>query len=324
MNRIILVIALFAFAAFTNANRVDSLATLWSTWKTQHNKIYSVSEELTRFGIFVENLEKIVKLNAEHEHAKFGINKFSDLTSTEFGAIYASGAEFVDHNEPTYTPEAIELPDSVDWRTKGAVTHVKDQGQCGSCWSFSATGVIEGTYFIHNGKLLSLSEQQIVDCAHSAGHGCQGGWPYLAVTYAAQNGLESESDYPYTARDGSCKYNSGKAIKVTSGYKFITTKSSDLLKTALVNSPVSVLVQADQSSFQHYKSGVLATGCGAAINHAVLAVGYKKIGALEAFIVKNSWGTGWGDNGYIHLSTVQQINNGQGICGVLVQPMISA
>jgi len=322
MNKVIF--ALFVLVAIANAGRLDALSTLWSTWKVQHGKFYDNSEELTRFGIFVENLEKITRMNAESTTAKFGVNKFADLTSIEFGLKYANSALFESQAEIHEIQPKVNLPDEVDWREKGAVTPVKDQGQCGSCWAFSATGVIEGTYFVNHGKLLTLSEQQMVDCAHSAGYGCQGGWPYLAVQYAAQNGLETESDYPYTARDGSCKYDSSKALKVTSGYKFITPKSSELLKTALTESPVSVLVQADQTAFQFYKSGVLATGCGANLNHAVLAVGYGKMGLLEAFYVKNSWGTAWGADGYIYLSTIQQINNGQGICGVLAQPMVSA
>jgi len=321
MNKTIL--ALFVIVAIANAGRLESLSTLWSTWKTQHGKSYMASEELVRFGIFVENLEKIAKMNAESTTAKFAINKFADLTSTEFGLHYSSSALYESNPKISEVEPKVSLPDQIDWREKGAVTPVKDQGQCGSCWAFSTTGVIEGTYFVNHGKLLSFSEQQIVDCAHNAGYGCQGGWPYLAVQYAAQNGLEVETDYPYTARDGTCKYDSSKALKVTSGYKFITPKSSDLLKTALVDSPVSVLVQADQSAFQFYKSGVVTTGCGASLNHAILAVGYTKVGILEAFICKNSWGTGWGANGYIYLSTIQQINNGQGICGVLAQPMVS-
>jgi C1A family cysteine protease len=326
MNKAIILIVLFAFAGLATATfKADTLAPMWSAWKSQNKKTYSAAEEVTRFGIFVENFNKIHRLNTESDGVTFAVNHFADLTATEFKQIYASGA-FPENYQMETRPSLrrnIELPTSVDWRNKGAVTPVKDQGQCGSCWSFSTTGVLEGYNFVKSGHLLSFSEQQLVDCAKDAGYGCQGGWPYKAVQYAAQNGLELESDYPYTAKDGQCKFNSGKAHKVNSGYQFVTPKSSDQLKAALVNGPVSVLVEADQDSFQFYKSGVLATGCGANLDHAVLAVGYQKIGVLEAFIVKNSWGTRWGNDGYIYISTIQQENNGQGVCGILGQPVIA-
>jgi cathepsin L len=276
-------------------------------------------------AIFFENIETIAKLNAQNNGVKFAINKFADLTAAEFKAQYVNGG--------LYQPEmnakgflnyasAGSLPDSVDWRNKGGVTPVKNQGQCGSCWSFSTTGVLEGFYFVNSGKLVPLSEQQIVDCANKAGQGCSGGWPYLALEYAAQYGLESEADYPYSGTDGKCKYNASKAIHVCSGYKFVTPKSTDQLKAAIVNFPVSVLIEADQSVFQFYSSGVISTGCGANIDHAVLAVGYQKVGALEAFIVKNSWGSNWGSDGYVYISTIQQLNQNQGACGILYQPVV--
>jgi len=269
----------------------------------------------------------INKFNAENTDVKLAINEFADLTSYEFKTNYASGA-FYEPNarkveKKTKTITVGGLPDSVDWRNKGAVTPVKNQGQCGSCWSFSTTGVIEGFHFVNSGQLLSLSEQQIVDCDTSTNQGCNGGWPYLAVQYAAQNGLELESDYPYTAVDGTCNYNQGKAQKVNNGYAFVTAKSTDQLKSALVNSPVSVLIEADQQVFQFYSSGVIKAGCGANLDHAVLAVGYQKVGVIEAFIVKNSWGTSWGDDGYVYIWSDQAENQGQGVCGILAQPMVA-
>jgi C1A family cysteine protease len=327
MNKAILLIVLFAFAGLASATfKADTLAPMWSAWKNQHKKAYTASEEVMRFGIFIENFNKIQKLNAESEGVTFAVNKFADLTATEFKAIYASGfigaAEQTQVSRPSFRRSGAltALPDSVDWRNKGAVTPVKDQAQCGSCWSFSATGALEGFNFVKTGQLLSFSEQQILDC-DTADYGCQGGWMHKAMEYTAANGLETESDYPYTAKDGKCSYDAKKAYQVNSGYSFVTPKSSDQLKAALVNGPVSVAIEADQSSFQFYKSGVLATGCGAALDHGVLAVGYQKVGVLEAFIVKNSWGANWGVDGYIYISTIQQINNGQGVCGILAQPV---
>jgi len=327
MNKAILLVALFAFAGLASATfRADTLSPMWSAWKVQNKKAYTAAEEVTRFGIFIENFNKIHRLNTESDGVKYAINKFADLTATEFKQIYASGGHFENHRKEvarnSLRRDFGALPDSVDWRNKGAVTPVKDQGQCGSCWTFSTTGVLEGFNFVNNGKLLSFSEQQIVDCASAAGYGCQGGWPYLAVQYAGQNGLELESDYPYTAQDGTCVFDASKVTKVNSGYTFVTPKSTDQLKAALVNFPVSVLIEADQDTFQFYSSGVIKASCGANLDHAVLAVGYEKVGLLEAFIVKNSWGTSWGSSGYVYISTIQTENQGQGVCGILAQPMI--
>jgi len=324
MNRVILLVALFAFAGLASATfKAEHLNSLWSAWKVQNKKAYTAAEEVTRFGIFIENFNKIHRLNAESEGVKFAVNKFADLTATEFKFKYASsGFSEVQAQAPRLRRDIGALPDSVDWRNKGAVTPVKDQGQCGSCWTFSTTGVLEGFYFVNNGKLLSFSEQQIVDCDTDQDEGCNGGWPYLAVEYAAKNGLEQESDYPYTAEDGDCKYNKAKATKVAGGYQFVTANSTDSLKAALVNGPVSVAIEADQDVFQFYSKGVISTGCGAELDHAVLAVGYQKVGVLEAFIVKNSWGTSWGADGYVFISTINKLNKNQGACGILAQPVI--
>ncbi len=328
MTKFIVVVALLAFAGIASAYtyKADTLAPMWGAWKAQNKKAYSAAEELTRFGIFIENFNKIQKLNAESTDVKYAVNKFADLTATEFKNIYASGALEENHGKMVASHSLRRsvgsLPETVDWRNKGGVTPVKDQGQCGSCWAFSTTGTIEGFNFVNTGELLSFSEQQIVDCATNAGYGCQGGWPYLAVQYAGQNGLEVEDDYPYTAKDGTCKFSASKAHKVNSGYQFVTPKSTEQLKAAIVNFPVSVLIEADQDVFQFYSKGVLSTGCGADLDHAVLAVGYTKVGVLEAFIVKNSWGTSWGDSGYIYINTIQAINAGKGVCGILAQPMI--
>jgi len=255
------------------------------------------------------------------------LNKFADLTGTQFKAQQAS-CGFPETNEDiiaanTYPEFDVgALPASVDWRNKGAVTPVKDQGQCGSCWSFSTTGVLEGNYFLKQGTLLSFSEQQIVDCDTDQNQGCDGGWPYLAVQYAAAKGLELESDYPYKAVDGTCKYDASKVHQINKAYAFVTANSTTALQTALVDSPVSVLIEADQDVFQFYTTGVIKTNCGNSLDHAVLAVGYEKRGLYQAFIVKNSWGTSWGADGYVYISTNNKANSGTGVCGILSQPMV--
>jgi len=320
-----LIVSLLLVAGLASITDSEHMKSMWESWKSQNNKAYSDIEEPARFGIFSHNYKKIQKFNAENDTPQLAINKFADLTASEFKSQHASCAFAAEQQlveERSEYQYVGALPASVDWRSKGAVTPVKNQGQCGSCWSFSTTGVLEGFNFINSGKLLSFSEQQIVDCDTGVDQGCDGGWPYLAVEYAAKNGLETEAEYPYTAQDGTCRYKSNEAKKVNSNYSFVTANSTDQLKAALVNMPVSVLIEADQDVFQFYKNGVIKTGCGASLDHAVLAVGYHKVGVLEAFIVKNSWGTDWGMDGYVQIWSQQQPNGGQGVCGILAQPMI--
>jgi C1A family cysteine protease len=328
MQKALLILSLLVVAGLASYNTqiYDQWHLLWDTWKAKHQKSYSATEEAERFAVFIHNHKKIEKWNQENDTPRLALNKFADLTAEEFKnqnarcAFYETDPEIIEQN--TVELDVQALPASVDWRNKGAVTPIKNQGQCGSCWSFSTTGVLEGFHFINSGKLLSFSEQQIVDCDTGTDQGCDGGYPYLAVKYASKNGLELESDYPYTAQDGKCQYNKAKANSVCSGYKFVTAQSTDQLKSALVTMPVSVLIEADQDVFQFYSSGVIKTGCGAQLDHAVLAVGYHKVGPLESFIVKNSWGTDWGESGYVYIWDQQNINNNHGVCGILSQPMI--
>jgi len=318
-------LALFVAATLAFSVEYEHFKPLWNTWKVQHNKFYSTSEEAARYAIFIDNVNKIKKLNEENDGVEFALNKFADLTATEFKQIYASSGFF---NLPSSDEEYLEfdpskpLPNDVDWRTKGVVTPVKNQGQCGSCWTFSATGVLESYHAIQTGTLLSFSEQQIVDCATSAGYGCEGGWPDLAVDYAGQAGLESESDYPYTGEDGTCQYNKKEATVVNKGHAAVTPKSVTALQSALNTMPVSIAIEADQNVFQFYKSGVISKNCGDSLDHAVLAVGYGTFSGAAAFIVKNSWGTDWGNQGYVYLGASGTPNAGAGVCGILSTPIV--
>jgi len=235
------------------------------------------------------------------------MNKFGDLTLEEYKAIYLTLNVNVTDQEVTdtmyYPPPTA---DDVDWRTKGAVTGVKDQGQCGSCWAFSSTGSIEGAYFLAKGELLSSSEQQLVDCSGSYGnYGCDGGLMDSAFDYIIKSskGLEGEDDYPYTAKDGSCKFNAGKIKTTITGHKSVAKGNENDLQSAIMKTPVSVAIDAGHSSFQFYHSGVYnEAACSASqLDHGVLAVGYGTSSAAY-YIVKNSWGTGWGAQGYILMS----------------------
>ena len=325
MQKTLIIFALLAITALASIPiNQEEIKSLWSSWKIYNGKSYTLAEEVARLTIFEENYKKVIQFNAANEDVKFAMNKFADLTSTEFKTLYASGYQ-PKSNLPAYASadsvEVGDLPASVDWRSKGAVSKVKNQGQCGSCWTFATTGVLESFYFINHGTLLSFSEQQIVDCDTNSSN-CNGGDPVDALVYTAGNGLELEATYPYIATLGYCFYKKPLALTTNGGYNLLTAKDTVALKTALVSQPVSVAIEADEDVFQLYSSGVIKSGCGDSLDHAVLAVGYVTVGGEEAFIVKNSWGASWGQAGYVYLSTDQTLNNGSGACGILIQPVI--
>ena len=337
---LILILSVFAITSLaSHSHTLTELQPLWSLWKQTHSKAYShTGEESARLAIFAENYKKISEFNSQSSNVKLALNRFGDLTATEFKTLHTGSylreegrvvtqqkqpqnlrGSFANIDELEY--ELLGLPQSVDWRQKGAITAVKNQGNCGSCWSFSTTGALEALYFITHGKLVSFSEQQLVDC-DSQNSGCNGGLPEDAFQYTARKGLETEQDYPYITADGTCKYDASKAIKVNSGHKAVTPQSASALKVALAVQPVSIGIEADEHVFQFYSSGVISISCGDNLDHAVLAVGYTTIGSEEAFIVKNSWGPDWGSQGYVYISTSESANNGNGVCGILGDPVV--
>merc|ERR1712023_301689 len=213
-------------------------------------------------------------------------------------------------NLGTLEETPVEAGATIDWTTKGAVTPVKDQGQCGSCWAFSTTGGLEGAWEIATGSLVSMSEQQFVDCSKQ-NSGCNGGLMDTAFSWARSQNIATESSYAYTARDGTCKSSFTTAIPSggVTGYKDCSGTSA--LTNALQSRPVSVAIQADQSVFQQYKSGTITSGCGSNLDHGVLAAGINSDGSIK---VKNSWGSSWGANGYVNITTSQ--------CGINHHPLI--
>jgi len=215
-------------------------------------------------------------------------------------------------------------PTTVDWSTKGVVTPVKNQGQCGSCWAFSATGSTESAIAISTGKLNSLSEQQLVDCSDNDGNkGCNGGIMQDAFKYIEQNGgLCSEEEYPYKGVDGTCKSSScGTKYDAIKTYGDVTKDNEDDLETATVKQPISVAVEADQSTFQFYSKGTIMTGnCGTKTDHGVLIVGYNNEASTKYWIVKNSWGVTWGDEGYCYICKDCDKNGAEGECGINTDP----
>lgn len=272
---------------------------------------YGTQEEYDfRLSLFQQKDQEIREINADPENTfTVAHNMFSTMTKEE--ASKRLGYAGYDLQRAERFVEELDtenLETSVDWRTKGAVNAVKDQGQCGSCWTFSAVCAMEGAHQIKTGKLLSLAEQQFVDCDKTS-YGCRGGWQAHAFKHAEAHAEELESAYRYTARDGSCKEKSslGK-VKVT-GYKNVPSNSVAQLKAAINKQPVSVTIEADKTCFQNYHSGIMnSQQCGTNLDHAVAAVGYGD----GYYIVRNSWGSRWGDNGYIKIATVE----GKGICGI--------
>ena len=317
------VLALFASVA---------TASPFSDWAAANNRTYnSVSEFEYREYVWHSNLIKVEEHNAAGHSWTMAMNKFADLTASEFAEQYITGGydTFMAFRRSfpyrNFMMPSIGAPASVDWTTQGAVTPVKNQGQCGSCWAFSTTGSVEGAWFLFNGTLVSLSEQQLVDCSSAEGNqGCNGGLMDSAFEYIIKNkGLTTEANYPYTAQDGTCSATKAKAVAATiKSYTDVATNSEAALELAIALQPVSVAVEADQNSFQLYSGGVLTAACGANLDHGVLAVGYgtDSTSGNQFWKVKNSWGADWGVNGYILLGKGKTYNGGAGQCGILSDP----
>jgi C1A family cysteine protease len=283
---------------------------------------------------FANNDDVIEQHNAAGHSYELGHNAFSHMNQDEWREFVRLGLKRENsseaamiHNAPA---DASATPASVDWVSSGAVTGVKDQGQCGSCWSFSTTGAVEGAYKIKYGALNSFSEQMFVDCDNRSNGGtdmgCNGGLMDNAFDWAKKwGGISYEKDYPYvsgdTKKSGTCNTKVSKDPKAAPKSHTDVKKNSDsAFKSALAQQPVSVAIEADQQSFQLYKSGVYSGTCGANLDHGVLAVGYGTDNGKAFYKVKNSWGTSWGEGGYIRLAGGESYNNGKGQCGILSGP----
>ena len=274
-------------------------------WKRSQNKLYgSPSEDNYRLSVFYKALKMINAHNAGGHSYTLGINQFADLTKEEFLAKYTGGLVPPDETAEVQSNQStVGLPPSIDWTTRGAVTPVKYQGQCGGCWAFSTTGAMEGLKAIAGQGLTSLSEQQLMDCTLKMGNfGCRGGYPRNSFKYVAQNGIEAESSYPYQSRVGPCRANPSKYVFRVRSFLAVGRLDNNGLQVAVANQPVSVLI--DASSIMYYKGGIVGAGCGQRINHAVLAVGYGNTNGTPYWKVKNSWGTSWGEAGYIRIQRV--------------------
>lgn len=290
----------------------------FKSWMVQHNKVYNVEEYYDRLQIFTENKRTIDKHNEGNHSFTMGLNQFSDMTFGEFRESFLlSEPQNCSATKGNFLSSEGPQVDSIDWRKKGNyVTDVKDQGGCGSCWTFSTTGCLESVTAIATGKLVPLSEQQLVDCAQNFNnHGCNGGLPSQAFEYIFYNkGLMTEKDYPYTAIEGDCKYQPERAAVLVKDVVNITAYNEmEMVDAVGTRNPVSFAFEVT-SDFMHYDKGVYtSTKCHNTtdkVNHAVLAVGYGEENGVPYWIVKNSWGSRWGIDGYF------LIERGKNMCGL--------
>ncbi|XP_034954971.2 cathepsin S [Zootoca vivipara] len=317
-----------AFAAAASSAYWEKDPTLnrhWELWKKKYDKTYkNEKEEGGRRMTWERNLQFIMLHNLEHSlglHSyELGMNHLGDMTSEEVTAML-TGLKVPDsrmHNSTYYVSSLGVLPDTVDWREKGCVTDVKNQGACGACWAFSAVGALEGQLKLKTGKLVSLSAQNLVDCSSKYGnHGCNGGYMDAAFQYIIDNkGIDSEASYPYEAKNGMCHYDPSARAATCSKYVTLPSGDEAALKDAVANvGPVSVGINASLMSFFLFKRGVYDDPkCSQHINHGVVVIGYGTEEGKEYWLVKNSWGPSFGDEGFIKIAR----NHGNR-CGIASQ-----
>ncbi|XP_039606733.1 procathepsin L-like [Polypterus senegalus] len=314
------------FVASGHLIQDPSLDDHWEAWKESYQKTYKdKGYELSRRLIWEKNFHMIEEHNLKFSKGQstfeMGINHLGDMTNEEINSML-NRFRIPDDNRNNFTdakytePSDYQSSRGVNWVKKGYVTNVRDQGHCGSCWAFSATGALEGLLKKTTGKLVELSPQNLMDCSTDFGnHGCNGGYITRAFKYVmSNNGIDSEKSYPYKHKEGRCRYHlSGRAATCNS-YKTIPWGSEKALQRAVASvGPVSVCIDASQSSFHYYKKGIYYEPlCSSQkINHAVLLVGYDNENDFDYWLVKNSWGTDWGNQGYI-----QMIRNRNNNCGI--------
>ena len=319
-NTVFGIFALLTCFSLASANVYDS----FFNWTIEHGKVYnSVDERASRFNAFKSNYALVRHLNRQSNGlCTFELNKFADLTQEEFAARYLNLIPVgkVSHRYILPYKKGVKYPDSKNWVDDGGVTKVKNQANCGSCWAFSATGAMEGAWFVAHKQLPLISEQQLVDCDKECmdypgttqkvcDEGCNGGLMPNAFNYAIKNGMETENDYPYRGVDQTCKVDKSKIKYHFSKWVMIDDNEDAMVAALNTKGPLSVGVDATYWSF--YSKGIYDSSCSSSrMNHGVLLVGYGSEGSTKYWIIKNSWDTTWGEKGYIRLI------RGKNKCGV--------
>uniref|UniRef100_A0A7N9AK78 Cathepsin 12 n=1 Tax=Mastacembelus armatus TaxID=205130 RepID=A0A7N9AK78_9TELE len=304
----------------------EVVLTEWEIWKSNNGISYDKMDDMQRRAIWEENKQMIENNNRGFfmgmRPFTMAMNKYGDLTRQEYqilqGAIidaqFAKRGKAVSARRLRNNAKRLDAW-SVDYRNMGYVTEVKDQGFCGSCWAFSTTGAIEGQMYKRTGQLVSLSEQNLVDCSRPYGtFGCNGAWMANAFDYVINNGLQSTNTYPYTSDTQPCYYDSTLAVAHITDYRFIPKGDEQALADAVATiGPITVAIDADHASFLFYSSGIYdEPSCNPNnLSHAVLLVGYGSEAGQDYWIIKNSWGTSWGEGGYMRM-----IRDGRNTCGI--------
>ncbi|XP_038902939.1 ervatamin-B [Benincasa hispida] len=289
----------------------------YQKWMSKYGRQYKSREEWERrFTIYQLNVQYIDNFNSLDHSYTLAENNFADLTNDEFKETYLG-------YKTDWLPDTcfrygnmVDLPTNVNWRKEGAVTPIKNQGQCGSCWAFSAVAAVEGINKIKTGKLMSLSEQELVDCDVASGNqGCNGGFMDKAFQFIKKTGLTTETEYPYRGIESTCNKQKVRNHTVEiSGYEKVPANDEKSLKAAVANQPVSVAIDAGGYDFQFYSGGVFSGNCGKQLNHGVAIVGYGQASNKSYWLVKNSWGTDWGESGYIRMK--RDSTDKRGTCGI--------
>ncbi|KAG6585186.1 hypothetical protein SDJN03_17919, partial [Cucurbita argyrosperma subsp. sororia] len=304
-----------------------SLWKLYERWSHHHAISRELKEKHKRYNVFKENANHVLTVNQMNKPYKLKLNKFADMSNYEFVNVYARSN--ITHYRRLHGKrresasgfmyeKATDLPSFIDWRERGAVSDIKDQGRCGSCWAFSAVAAVEGINQIKTNQLLSLSEQELLDC-NTRNRGCYGGFMETAYNFIRRNGgIASENNYPYRGARGSCRSSRMPSPIVTiDGFESVPENENALMQ-AVANQPVSVSIEALGRDFQFYWQAMFDGDCGTELNHGVVVIGYGTTdGGTDYWTVRNSWGVGWGEDGYIRMK--RGVEDPEGLCGIVME-----
>ncbi|KAM0941079.1 putative actinidain [Dioscorea sansibarensis] len=329
---LVLVLSILSFFSFSSSSiptrseyEVDLL---FEGWLVKHNKSYNKDslEKAKRYEIFKDNLKYVDEHNAGNHTYTLGLNGFSDLTIEEYRNTYLvvnssllpEWDEVGNENESDYSfNDTINTaPESIDWRELGAVTPVKYQGGCASCWAFASVAAVEGLNQIVTGSLISLSEQQVIDCMYKS---CQPGWPIKTYLYIKRNGgIDTDMDYPYTATVNQCDTSKeNKKVVSIDGFQVVQSQNEYALMKAVAEQPIAAFVSGYERDFQHYKKGIFTGYCGTKTDHVVTIIGYGTEGSTDYWLIKNSWSDFWGEAGYMRME--RNVKERDGKCGIATQ-----